>query len=165
MFHHLVSSEWQKNLEVDHLEETVEEYNDIIKVTFFFIVWAVKAVVSCSSAPGPQADEAGADPAAGGQTRRSLIVILAFPFFKMTRVAQALIIFTVCCCVFFSAVLTEVMKEEEGSVTLHLSLAEEIQMLVSSTGMKTTDLTPVTAEEEKHVKRLLFFCLLCRPNL
>ncbi|XP_013861682.1 kinectin [Austrofundulus limnaeus] len=52
------------------------------------------------------------------------------------------------------AVLTEVMREEEESVSVHLSLAEEIQMLVSAemktSMLPTTHLTPVTTEEEEH---------------
>lgn len=64
-------------------------------------------------------------------------------------------------CIFLrSAVLTEVMREEEGPVSVHLSLAEEIQMLVSAemitSTLPITHLTPDTTEEENQVKSFSF---------
>ncbi|XP_024865885.1 coiled-coil domain-containing protein 14-like [Kryptolebias marmoratus] len=96
----------QKTLQVTHLEETVEEYNNIIKDLRLTKLELNKQLED-------RRDEASL------------------------------------------AVLDDVTREEEGSVNLHLSLAEEIQMLVSSAERKTgemcsADFTPATSEEGKH---------------
>nr|XP_054595106.1 uncharacterized protein LOC107377296 isoform X5 [Nothobranchius furzeri] len=95
-----------KDLQIKHLEETMEEYTDIIKD-----LRTTKQELSKQLED--RLDEA------------------SFP------------------------VLAEVMGEEEGLVSSHLSLAEEIQLLVSSAEMNPsrssfTDLTLVASDEEEN---------------
>lgn len=62
------------------------------------------------------------------------------------------------CRLFYRAAVTELMSEEEGQPTPHLSIAEEIQLLFSSTEDRnfpevSTDFTSETSELDKNVKK------------